>query len=228
MTKCIDESIGSLLLAYEMGALSEDDEKRVEIHLMSCQHCLDDVTAFRRYADVLNDSEKIKRAMARYAPTAQSVTPGRTLLQYLWPEAPLFFKPAVAMLLVLLLIIPAYLGWRSFTDGGSDIRPVQTIRLVPTRSAEPCAFSIESGLDGAISFAVPDYPHGKLYDVAVVDDQGKVVVRLSSVASIDERGMGQIIVPHRLMKPGTYSLIVTNAGSGAAASEYRYTFVIKP
>lgn len=228
MTKCTDGHIRQLLLAYEMGALSEEDEKRVEIHLMSCQHCLDEVTSFRRYADVLNSSGGIKKAMGKYAPPARSSTRARSLKQYLWPDAPLIFRPALTMLLVVLLAIPAYIGLRSMTGGGQDIRPVQTIRLVPTRSAEPGAFSMESGLDGAISFAVPDYPRGKQYDVAVLDDQGKAVVRLSSAGSIDERGMGQIVVPHQLMRPGKYSLIVTCVDSTSTANEYTYSFVIKP
>jgi len=80
----------------------------------------------------------------------------------------------------------------------------------------------------SISFAVPDYPRGKLYEAEVLDEQRKVVVWLSSVGSIDERGMAQIIIPHQLMRPGRYNLVVTCVDSGATAGQASYTFVIKP
>lgn len=225
MTECIDPTLGDLLSAYELGALSEEDEKRLEIHLMQCEHCLNEVSAFQRYADVLRDSKKIREAMTRQARSTQRSVSARTLIQYLWPDVPLIFKPAVTILLVLLMIVPSFVGLRVLTGDDADIRPVQMIRLIPIRSAGASALSIGSGLDATISFGVPDYAPGKFYDVAVIDDQGEAVVRLASFGSINERGMGQIVFPHQVMKPGTYHLIVTCADS---ESEHIYTFVIEP
>ncbi len=228
MTKCIDKSLGDLLPAYELDALSEADEKRLEIHIMQCEHCLNEVSTFERYAGVLRDSGKIKEAMVRHARVAEDVVPGKTLLRYLWPDAPLIFRPALSILLVLLMVVPTLVGFGVFTFDGENIRPLQMIRLIPTRSAGASTLSIGSGLDAAISFAAPDYAPGMLYDVTVVDDQGEEVIRLDSLGSIDERGMGQIVFPHRAMKPGSYQLIATVSGAESAAGEHKYSFEIVP
>jgi hypothetical protein len=228
MTKCIDRNLGSLLPAYELSALSEEDEKRLEIHLMQCEHCFSEVAAFGRFAEVLRDSTRIKEAVSRHIGPAQRATSGRSVWRYLWPDVPLVFRPALGMLLVLLMVIPTLVGLRVLTDDSADIRPVQMIRLIPTRSAGVYPLSIGSGLDAAISFAAPEYAPGRLYDVAIVDDQGEEVVRLDSFGSIDERGMGQIIFPNRAMKAGLYHLIVTRFDSESTASEHRYAFGIEP
>ncbi len=228
MTNCTDKNLGALLPAYELGALSDEDEKRLEIHLMQCEHCMNEVVAFEPSARVLRNSTKIKEAMARHAKPIQGVGSAKTLIRYLWPDAPLIFKPALYILLVLLMVVPAIVGLRVMTGDTGDVRPVQMIRLIPTRAFASNTLSIESGLDAAISFAVPDYSPGRLYDLAVINDLGGEVMRLDSFGSIDERGMGQIIVTNRAMKPGSYHLIVTCSGSVSTACELKYTFVIDP
>ncbi|MCK5126270.1 MAG: zf-HC2 domain-containing protein [candidate division Zixibacteria bacterium] len=228
MTNCTDKNLGALLPAYELGALSDEDEKRLEIHLMQCEHCLNEVVAFEKYAGVLRNSSKIKKAMARHAQPTQSITSTKTLIRYLWPDAPLVFKPAICLLLVLLMVIPTLIGLRVMIGDTGDVRPVQMIRLIPTRATATNVLSIGAGLDAAISFAVPDYSPGRLYDLLVIDDRGGEVVRLDSFGSIDERGMGQIIIPNRVMKPGSYHLIVTCAGSNSTTCKLKYTFKIDP
>ncbi len=227
MIHCNDKDLGALLPAYELGALSAEDEKRLEIHLMQCEHCLNKVVAFEPSAGVIRNSAKIKEAMIRHTVPTQNDTIAKRLIRYLWPDTPLIFKPALSIMLVLLMAVPAIVGLRILTQETGDVRPVQMIRLIPNRATVTNKLFIESGLDAAISFAVPDYLPGRLYDLAVIDDQGGEVVRLNSFGSIDERGMGQIIIPHRAMKPGSYLLIVTCSGSDPPACEIKYTFIIE-
>ncbi len=227
MTKqCNAPELGAMLHAYELGALSEEDTERFELHTMTCEFCFGEVASLEEHSIVLQNSDSVQQLVARTAPeTDRSRSSG--LLRYLWPDAPMIFRPAVTLLLVVLMAIPAYLGLRVLTSDSPEIRSLQAIRLTSTRSVGRNILSIGSGLDGAIGFAVPECAENQPYEVAVTDEQDAVIVHLDACTMIDERGMGEIVFPHNLMKVGTFHLAVTCSDSGSDTDALEYTFVIK-
>ena len=89
MAGCTEQETGDLLHAYEIGALSEADVERFEIHLMHCEHCYEQVKDFQREAALLFEDSEVKeavRGVCEADPNQDSLT-GR-FKRYLWPHSP--------------------------------------------------------------------------------------------------------------------------------------------
>jgi hypothetical protein len=121
MAECTDPEIGSLLHAYEVGALSETDAKRFEVHILGCEQCFRRIKDFEYEAALLFEDEDVKEMVDRIDRAhLRRHSPAGRLWRYLWPKAPLIFKPAIAYLLILLMVIPAYRGVMRSDHEGFD------------------------------------------------------------------------------------------------------------
>ncbi len=229
MANCTDPSVGSLLPAYELQTLSDDDAKTLELHLMQCDHCLEEALSFEEEAGALRTSDRAREAIRQIAAKSEEKESfWARLLGYLWPQTPLVFRPALTWALVVALAVPAFNSLTSLDDATDAARPAQTIRLVGMRSATGNILSIESGLDGAIAFAAPGFSEGTEYNAIVLDSAGVETLRLENFGTIDRAGMGQIILPHAMMQPGLYSLVVTDPNDVSGQRKCQYRFKVIP
>ena len=228
MSKCTNPEAGDLLHAYELNALSEEDTERFEIHLLECEHCFEQLKSFEREASLLTTDEGVKELIGEFAtegyPQAESFL--KKLWRYIWPETPLLFKPALAYLLILLLIIPAYRGLMRLTK--DSIRPVdQTILLTPLRSTEEATFEIGRGGDGEISFVFEDAVAGQSYQVAIESEDGRVVYKNDTFREFDAHKTGRLILPLVKMKPGGYRLVISDPRAEPPLNRKEYNFRIE-
>lgn len=223
--KCTDKEVGALKHAYELGSLSGDDVERFEIHLLSCQKCFEEVQHMEVEFSLLRSDMSVRREVRRaVAQTeAQPSLAGR-LLTYLWPETPLVFKPAVAFIALALLIYPAYLGMMG--PGDSGMREIQSITLIPTRSAADAVLTATSGHDGLITFVYPGAVVGKEYKLVIEAEDGTRVMSIDSFTGFDQYETGKIVIPLGRMRPGSYRLIIVDPQASAAYREQVYDFQI--
>ena len=206
--KCSDSTIGDLRHAYELGALSVEDTEKFEIHVLSCEHCYEEVARFETASTFLR-SDMDARREARLAVEGKQrerslVT---SLLRHLWPESPLVFKPAVAFFLLALMIYPAYLGMKS-TDSG--LREIQTISLIPSRSTATAAFKVSSDQDGLISFVCPGAEAGKEYRLTIESENGDEIMSIEKFTGFDQYETGRIVIPLGRLGEGTYRLVIVD------------------
>lgn len=217
MSKCIDPKVGALIHGYELHTLTEEESKLFETHLMQCTHCFQEVSE-------LEDGFGKSRANAELGVMAEKSlagTPaGGVWRRWLWPKVPLVFRPAFIYILVLVLAIPLiFTALRS--GGGAVVRPLQAIRLLPTRATQPQLFSIDSGLDGMISFAAPVYEAQGSYHVVIADkNDGTVIMRDDDFLQVDNTGIGRILFPNSSMIPGDYSLNVWGVSESKRLAYY--------
>ncbi|MFA6570126.1 MAG: hypothetical protein WCT77_02710 [Bacteroidota bacterium] len=59
MKSCIDATIGSMILDYELNRLNEEEQEMFELHLMDCDFCLEQVKSMERVMDTINSNPKI-------------------------------------------------------------------------------------------------------------------------------------------------------------------------
>ncbi len=214
---CSAPAVGALLPAYELRALSDEDVESFELHLMECDHCLNEALSFEEEAGVLRTSSRAREAVRQIAAkTEEQESLWSRVWSHLWPQTPLVFRPALAWTLVIALAVPAFYGLERLNETAESARPAQTIRLVGMRSTTSNVLSIEAGLDGAIAFAAPGFAEGTRYNAVVLDSAGVETFRLERFGAIDRAGMGQIILPHATMKPGLYELVVTDAAASGS------------
>ena len=65
MSKCINEEIGAMLHAYELGMLSEEDSNRVEVHLLECPHCNQMFLEFLQAARALRSDTEVRPVLEK-------------------------------------------------------------------------------------------------------------------------------------------------------------------
>jgi hypothetical protein len=228
MSKCSNLRLGQLLHAYELNALSEEDADRFEIHLLECQHCFAELEAFEDTAALLRSDEEIKN-LARQAstiPESPADSFWRRLWRSLWPDAPLVFKPIFAFIVILLLIVPAYLGLRGSRD--RDINPPQLVTLLPEKSPAEELFHADMDNDGVLRFEFTDAVVNRSYLVSIESENGETIYRNHDFDTFDEYGWGELIIPHAIIKPGYYKLTIMGPRAGSGQDTTSYYFMVVP
>lgn len=227
MLKCCDPHIGQLLPSYELQALSEEDVKLFEIHVMHCEYCLNEISSFEKYAHLMRHSNEAREAMKdAIRVDVPPISIWEKLSGYLWPDVPLIFKPALSLVLVLLLAIPAFYGIQNIGVSNSEVRPVQTIRLMGTRTTGENTFTISSGLDGVIVFTLPNATAYESYDVVVTDAEDNKVFQLNNFDTFNKLGIAEFLLPQPLMNPGLYRLKISHSTPDTTILIKQYRFRI--
>jgi hypothetical protein len=220
---CADSAIGELRHAYEVGALSADDTERFEIHLLECQSCYEEVARFEKAATLLRTDMEVRRELREVVQEKEHQPSLVTnLLRYLWPETPVAFRPAIAFFLLALLIYPAYLGMTGAGDSG--LREIQSISLIPSRSAATAVFRSTHNQDGLISFVFPGAEVGKAYQLVIESHDGSEVMSMDSFTGFDEYETGRIVIPLGRLNKGTYRLVISDPDAGDLYREQVYVF----
>jgi len=231
MSKCTNSDIGALLHAYELNALSEENTECFETHLLECKHCFEQLKSFEREANLLVSDQKVKELIRKSVveESQESESFLKKLWRFIWPDTLLIFKPALAYLLILILIFPTYYGLRKVaeTETGTEIRPVQIINLTPFRSAGEGVFKISLGKDGLISFVFEGAVVGKSYQVLIKSEDDRVIFQDDVFNTFDEYANGRLLLPLAKMKPGDYRLTITDPQADAPLNKREYTFRIE-
>jgi hypothetical protein len=225
MSKCTDRNVANLLHGYELGTLTDEERERFEVHLLQCEHCHNLLTGFERESSLLVSSEAAREAVERaLLPQVGLRRFAGRIWRRLWPDAPFVFRPAVIYVVILLLIVPAYLGLRG-PDALLVTEVGQTVHLSPTRTVS-AAFSKTADDNGLLTFEFDGYRPDGVYRVAIEFEDGAVVYENSEFSSFDEREIGGLNLEISEMAPGRYRLTVTDAQSDSAAGGWEYLFII--
>ena len=224
MLSCSDPDLGKLLHAYEINALSDEETERFEIHLLGCEYCFAQLTQFDQAASLLRSDDEVKELVKQAAAEKPDSFLTR-FWRYLWPEAPMVFRPALGYLLVLVLIFTTYLGLSRSPD--SEIAPPQILVLTPGRSTRADYLSIGSQRPGLIRFRFPDAVVGQSYRVLIESVGGEVVFEDTDFSEFDEYGWGQLVIPRTKMEPGEYLLVITDPQGEAPSNRLEYRFIVR-
>lgn len=227
MSECNDPDKGKLLLAYELNALPEDKIESIEMHIMECEHCFNELIRFEREAGLLSSDSDVKSVILDYI---EEEHPGSDSLfrrwwQYLWPKTPVIFRPAFAYCLILLLVFPVYRGLRMSTD--TSIGTVQTLRLLPGRSVTEDVLKVDVGDYGLLSFVFRGATPGREYQISILSADGDVLFRDDAFDSFDEYETGKLLLRLANMEPGAYRLLIADPRSEHPPGEREYSFRIE-
>lgn len=67
MSSCIDKKIGALLYAYELGMLSEEDIRAVELHIIECSHCREKARSFVSESNIIKENREFQEFVGKLA-----------------------------------------------------------------------------------------------------------------------------------------------------------------
>lgn len=221
---CTDPNLGVLLHAYELNILPEEDAERFEIHLLECEFCFEQLKNFELVADLLVSDKEVKE-LIRESASEVSTHPEpflKKLWRSIWPETPLVFRPALAYLLILLMMIPTYIGVTKLVR--SENKLIQVEYLASDRSAGGDVFKIRPNSRFEIGFEFDGAIVGQAYNLVVESGDHKVVLQDNNYKGFNEKGCGFLELPVSKMKAGNYRLAITDPRTG---NLQEYIFQIK-
>ncbi len=225
--KCTDPAIGALLHAYELDALPEPEAEQFETHLLTCQHCYNEVVRFSKESNLLRFDDMVHRLASRGAAgsgESHDVSAAARLKSYFWPDAPLFLRPAFVVTLLLLMIYPAFVGIRSLSE--QKVRTLEAIDLFPSRSSSD-AFQISDDRDVVISFVYPDYETRHNYALRLEGENGRVLYLNDAFSELDSFGAGKLLVPGSQLRPGSYELSIADSAGDRLNRKQIYRFTVR-
>jgi hypothetical protein len=153
--ECCKPKIGSLIHAYELGQLTEDETHLFESHLLECEFCLDEVSNFQEICQTVLTDYEVHQALNDMVPEKpRSESVWSRIWRHLWPETNWLLKPVVAysaVALVALIVAPWLL--RDLTDLPPPevlldmvYQPSDTdsVHRVPLRTQRPLGLRLKS------------------------------------------------------------------------------------
>ena len=227
MSECSNIRLGMLLPAYELGALPSAEIERFEVHLLQCDHCFDELMSFRKEMTLLKSDPEIRSITdAKSRRLAGSDSRAARIRGILWPKTFFILKPAVAYVLILLMIIPAYRGLRK--QGGADIREIsQTLELIPTRETSIGAFQKSLGELALLTFECQWAETGNSYHVTIQAEDGQVIYDNRDFKDFDWTGTGRLHLYLPGIKSGRYRLLIINPEADSRERGQEYYFRVE-
>jgi len=213
MSSCVDKSLGKLLHNYELGLLSEEDKKQLELHLFECDYC-------RGLAGEFLDLSR----MLRYDPDAQAILEEISVETDTGKEngpkkLPLISRLLLAAAAVLMLAIPVY---KYVLQNGSPSIS-QTVILFPTRSSANAIIDIDKGGTVEFKFHVSEGFDASV-NLTLVRVGGDTVETQADYSDFDENGTGSLTLPVSTFSEGHYSLIIEPTVDSIGAERLQYLF----
>lgn len=224
-SKCIDPELGRLLHAFELGALSEEENEQFSIHLMRCEHCFQKALEFKEAAVYLRRSDKIRKMVAeKSSDRTTTEATGTRIINYLWPRSS-SLKPAWLILIIIVLIYPAYLGL--FGTKPASITPVDTLYLNPLRSVTKVVSQPLPRHGMVISFVYLDAIPGLSYEVSILRSDSTLVFMDKAYSAFDSNGVGSIYIPGNTLGKGDYLLKINAPVADSAQKPIIYRFMLE-
>jgi hypothetical protein len=227
MPECTNQDVGKLLHGYEIGILSDENRTKFEQHLLECEHCYEELARLEREAELLVSGSLVKRAVNEVlSESTEAGSVVRRVWSHLWPKKPFVFRPALAYLLVLLLIIPAYHGFRSKEEPRfQEVR--QTIRLSTARMDLAPIFR-KSMTDAALlTFHYEGAKPGDAYRVTIESEDGTIAYNNSEFNTLDRNEIGRLHLDLPGLKSGVYRLTVSDPAHDSALPSQEYYFRVE-
>ncbi len=224
MSKCTNIEFEKLLHVYENNQLSEDINERFEIHLMECEHCFNEVRQFDEIAELMSTDVDVRHVI-REAATEEMDTESiwEKFRRFFWPDKTMVLRPAIAYMIILLLIYPAYKGLIGTGDG--QIKEIRSLQLVPDRSSD--AKILKSGDDILLSFVFRDAEIDKKYNVIIISDNGNILFQDNEFSGFDKFQTGKLLLPANNLRSGEYSIIIEDPHGKPPFNKQEYLFTVE-
>jgi len=224
MSDCIDPKIGMLLHAYELGALSPEDDEAFELHILKCDYCVKQLSEFEVEADLIRKDESIKDTVLKSEYDQKKESVFGKFKRCFWPRVPLLLKPAITYLIILFMAIPCFRALISPTTGFGAL---QAIRLNEERASDLPVLFKGKGESGTVYFRLRDVKTGDLYQVQLIEEQTNKVVESEALIIEDNSGLMHLYISLNNKRAGIYKLTVLDNRNGPVQVIKEFFFSIK-
>jgi len=206
----------SLLHAYELGILSDEERKEFETHYLECDYCFESVKELQQVAWLLRKDPAVfeaAHAIVKGSPARPNLL---TFLESLWATARQYAlaKPIAVAALLIVLAIPTYI----LLTGQEEY---QVIELLAVRGETHEVISLDKGGKVEIDFVFGDAKRSVPYGISIISYGGEKVYSDFDYSEFDQNGMGRLILPVAEFSAGYYKLVITDL-AGKSLQEYPF------
>lgn len=250
MAKCSNPQQGLLLPLYELHLLSPDETEQFELHILECSFCTRSLGDSQEVIELLRSDPQLKLVVHELASANSSLS--SRITSAWWPDLPLLFRPAAAIVLIALgaasiaLLqndddvvlapnqtkavapdsIPAASDRKSTrTTTVPTAVPVQLISLKSLRSGTRKYAAID-GEPLVIRFATDLALAGNPLRVQVFDPQSRMLLDDNALL-FDEQTCGQFLLPATSVFSGEYQIIISTPGDSTRESADDIRFLLE-
>jgi|GEM_PF-6600982 len=211
MTNCTESSIGVKLHAYELNLLRGAELEEFEQHLLQCSACVEELKISAKVSTVLRVDAAVQSIAAEFAIENKSAAVSR-----LWDtNVFVLLRPALLLIVIAILIYPAYLGMQSQPEDTPSLMPVEAhLSLVQTRDGGPKS-TLSAGKRTALTVMFPNTNRKDVYRLEVMRIGDSIAVYSNAKTSLDESLTASVVVEPNSLKMGDYIVRLRNLdGSG--------------
>ena len=224
---CHDPTLGRLLPEYELGLLSSEQVELFEQHLMVCDHCFTQVEQFAPAAAHLR-TKPYRNVVAKAGAEPEKVSLLRRISTWMWPRGGPWLKPAVALVIIVLLLPFAWEGYRD--DGGSSVTvgTAVEIALIRTRSESPPTIEVPQQSDLVVRFGFDPVTADQPLKVQLSGPGGRLLFTGEDF-QLDAQLTGRLTVPSKQVTAGAYLLVIRDPShTGPLAVDSLSFRVVRP
>lgn len=214
MSRCPDPEYGDMLHAWELGMLSEEEQRRFELHLLQCEECSEEAGQFVQVGRLLQNDPDFRPSADEFSAAISG--DGKKLR---------FFERKVTRLLLVaaVLAIIAVPVYHITLSPGNESRLAQRLNLVPVRGGE--VNMVRRGLGGIVEilFYMEDARPNNEYRVTLTTSDDSLLFLDNHYRGFRANGSGKITIPAMNLPVGICTLIISPSGdSSDVLQEYNF------
>ncbi len=221
------------LHAYEIGALSEKEAESFEQHVLECESCLNALKALQPYNEILLLADDTRRDLKKYSDSLlETERDKKTWVHYLWPKAPIFFRPAFTYAIILVLL--AVICWPDLTPEQDQLSAVSTtthqlqiLTHTGNRDISQAGLSLSDKRKCLLQFYYAKADKDKHYRVTIEDESGETILAEDNF-QIDKNKTGYLLLSRAALTTGVFTLKIYDPLVSTTTSQMEYGFHISP
>lgn len=224
--ECRDPRIGRHLPEYELGIIDDHYLAEFELHLMTCDRCFEQVERFAPAARELRTA-----AYREIVPSGKSGEQPQSfmqrLLDWLFPPGGSWLKPAIGIVVIVLLLPLAWKGLQIGEDTSDIVRPAAEITVVRNRSGSaPARVMVQNGADLVVRFGFEVKDPGRRVSVTLQGPDGERLYDNGSFV-LDADYVGWLTLPAYQVVSGEYLLVLTDPATPPPLGVDSLTFTVE-
>jgi Putative zinc-finger len=217
MNRCTDPGLGSMLHAWELGMLSDEDRQRFELHLLRCETCADEACQFSQAGKLLQGDSELR-------PAADELVKIRDTMP---PESHTVRRKITRILLVAAVILAVAIPiYRMTMPPHNESHAVQRLNLVPIRGDGENTVRRNLGGTVEILFYMENIRPNSEYRVVLTTSANSILFYDDHYRRSGASGSGKITLPANTLPVGICTLIIFPSGDSSAVL-HKYNFRVE-
>jgi hypothetical protein len=225
MSTCVESAYESMLHAYELGLLDDEDRQRLEMHILDCEHCYHKARNLESAMELLTKDDSIRNSILGLQPQVDDAKITTSSSAHLIGAIAIQWKKYAIAAVIIIATTSAIM--RFSAPGPAIIQVDQTIFLLSTRTDETPVLYRSIGGSATIQFVYEQAQPELNYDVLLVSTSADTISVNSNFSEFNRQGLGNISILVEQFSLGEYKLLLRQSDGSFGLTLRQYSFRIE-